>query len=166
MVYEWRKGSRVTMNPQIVGEELDRLQEEFGMLHTAKIVESAKSGDSPLHGHFEWDDSIASHEYRKHQARMLVSSIRIISEDESNDTPVYVNVRDSGENYYQKTTIVVGNPDLWLQVMTECRTSLGSWEQRLRSLLAVEQSSERIKGTQEVIGQLQEAQQSLESVEA
>ena len=44
MVYEWRKGSRVTMNPQIVGEELDRLQEEFGMLHTAKIVESAKSG--------------------------------------------------------------------------------------------------------------------------
>lgn len=42
-----------------------------------KVVEIAKDPESPLHGHFCWDDNEAAHQYRLEQARSLIRVVRI-----------------------------------------------------------------------------------------
>lgn len=41
------------------------------------VLNAAKSKDSPLHDHFEWDDKKASHQWRIAQARSLIRRVKI-----------------------------------------------------------------------------------------
>lgn len=56
-----------------VRDELRRIAEEHGgLLRAADVVAEAANAASPLHGHFEWDDGEAAHQYRLQQARQLI----------------------------------------------------------------------------------------------
>ncbi len=44
-----------------------------GILLPEAVVEAAKSKRSPLHGQFDWEDSVAGHNWRLWQARQLIS---------------------------------------------------------------------------------------------
>lgn len=48
-----------------------------GEIEPAAVVEAARSKKSPLHDRFEWDDSVAGHQYRLQQARHLIKLLRI-----------------------------------------------------------------------------------------
>lgn len=48
-----------------------------GIATTQIIVENAKDKSSPIHDHFQWDDTKAANEYRKYQARKLIQSIEV-----------------------------------------------------------------------------------------
>lgn len=48
-----------------------------GDLSPEHVVEEARSGDSPLHEFFEWDDTKAAHAHRLQQARTLIRSVKI-----------------------------------------------------------------------------------------
>jgi hypothetical protein len=48
-----------------------------GELAAEKVVADAKDAKSPLHAYFDWDDSIAGHQWRLHQARELIRSVKI-----------------------------------------------------------------------------------------
>lgn len=48
-----------------------------GVVHAQAVVDAARDEASPLHGHFEWDDSIASEQYRLIQARSLIRRIKM-----------------------------------------------------------------------------------------
>ena len=55
-----------------------------GRITADQLVEAAADENSPLHGYFEWDDSVAAHQYRIVQARLLIGSVRY--EVTSNET--------------------------------------------------------------------------------
>ena len=42
-----------------------------------QILDAAKSPKSALHSHFEWDDTVAGHQFRLSQARHLMRVIRV-----------------------------------------------------------------------------------------
>lgn len=46
--------------------------EEKGVLRPDAVVEDARDPASPLHSHFQWDDSKAAHAFRLEQARRLI----------------------------------------------------------------------------------------------
>ncbi len=75
--YKARKGAHISDEQAIIyGKRLIKLVEKYnGKLLTVQIVEDARNKKSPLHEYFEWDDVVASGEYRKHQARQLKNSI-------------------------------------------------------------------------------------------
>lgn len=60
------------MQDRNVIEELRRIENERGKLLPKDVVEAARSATSPLHPHFEWDDSEAAEKYRLDQARTLI----------------------------------------------------------------------------------------------
>lgn len=61
------------MQDQSVINELRRLEEKNGgRLLPQLVVKAARSKVSPLHQHFEWDDSAAAEKYRVEQARALI----------------------------------------------------------------------------------------------
>ena len=58
--------------------ELDKLARKArGLLKPCDVVEAARPDESPLHGAFEWDDSVAAQQYRIWQARELIVSVRV-----------------------------------------------------------------------------------------
>lgn len=60
------------MQDRNVIEELRRIENERGKLLPKDVVEAARPATSPLHAHFEWDDSEAAAKYRIDQARALI----------------------------------------------------------------------------------------------
>jgi hypothetical protein len=54
-------------------EELRRIQDSNGgLLRAADVVMEASRPGSPLHDHFNWDDTEAAHQWRLQQARQLI----------------------------------------------------------------------------------------------
>jgi hypothetical protein len=59
--------------PVNVTQALERIQTEHqGLLRPVDVVAEAVSPASPLHPYFEWDDTLAGHQYRLAQARHLI----------------------------------------------------------------------------------------------
>lgn len=53
-------------------DHLHAIRDEAGSLTPRIVVDVARDPEHPLHGRFEWDDSIAGEKYRLAQARELI----------------------------------------------------------------------------------------------
>lgn len=60
-----------------VAEELTDISQKEG-LNAQNVLERAKNKNNVLHKHFTWDDTKAAENWRKWQARFLISSVRIV----------------------------------------------------------------------------------------
>lgn len=77
MVYQWKKGARVSGDATAIGREI----ESIGQAVDARaVVEKARDKSTALHGCFEWDDSIAAEEYRLKQARDVMAALVVTVE--------------------------------------------------------------------------------------
>lgn len=57
---------------------LEVLYRQHGGLTPSLVVEDARDPESPLHSHFEWEDSVAAERYRHTQARRLLASVEVL----------------------------------------------------------------------------------------
>lgn len=114
-------------------DELERLREENGgLLTVAAIVEAAKEEDSPLHRHFDWDDTHAAEKYREWQARALIQKCKITVEHRP-DTVVraYVSVpSDRKEGGYRSVQDVINDADLKESLLKEMRVRIAYWQKQ------------------------------------
>lgn len=68
-----------------VNDELDQIRAKHdGDLPDDEILKKARSKRSAMHRLFEWDDSIAGHEYRVIQSHKLTRSIDVVYEESPN----------------------------------------------------------------------------------
>lgn len=80
--YSFAPGSRLKASKATVaGQELDRLTKVNGGLTADNVVDSARARKSPLHGFFEWEDSVAAQRYRLEQARYLMRCVVVLYDD-------------------------------------------------------------------------------------
>jgi hypothetical protein len=89
-------------DPQIVGEEIDRVRAMGdGELFAPAVVDAARNKKNPLHSFFEWRDDVAAEAYRVEQARELIRLIRVEDKTISGGSSrAFINVRvDSGRSY-------------------------------------------------------------------
>jgi len=72
---------------EIVLKALEKLRKKNGgLLLPEKVIDSARSENSPLHKEFEWDESAAAHKYRIEQAEHLIRRYRIVNKDVERET--------------------------------------------------------------------------------
>ena len=94
-----------------VVEELKRIANEHsGLLQPAIVVQEARPSNSPLHSHFEWDDSQAAEKFRIQQARQLINIVVETVPGLKEPVPVFVSLtpdraRDGG-GYRLLTTVL------------------------------------------------------------
>lgn len=78
-----------------------------GRLTAEVVLADAKKKNSPLHGEFEWDDSVAGRRYRLDQARSMIASVKVYIERRTMVIAVPVYTRDpdaeSKEQGYRST---------------------------------------------------------------
>lgn len=81
--------------PELLIGELEVIRERDGLITPPAVVESARPDSSPLHHHFEWDDTEAAHSFRLSQARGLIRrfEVEVTIATGTVKLPVYSNVR-------------------------------------------------------------------------
>lgn len=153
--YAWRPGSRVSLDADKAGRELENIRNTHGgELHAPDVLERARSANSSLHAHFEWDDGRAAEAHRLSQAGELIRSITV-DISRSNVEPAkqvraFVSVaRETGRSY-TSTLHAMGDKDLRRQVLE------AAW----RELLAVRQKYEGLEELARVFAAIDEARPS------
>lgn len=132
--YAWRPGSRVSIDADKAGRELARIEKSEGELTPTAVLDRARSANSSLHGHFEWDDNIAAEQHRLSQAGELIRSI-VIDVTHSNVEPpkatrAYVSVqRESGRSYVATQT-AMSDVELRRQVLDRAWAELEAFRRK------------------------------------
>lgn len=124
-----------------MNEERDLLMQiarrNGGVLKVDDVLEEAKSEDSPLHKHFEWDDTAAADKYRRDQARYLIQKCKItLIENEPVSIRAFVSLpsdRDSGGGY-RLTSEVVTDERRREELLHDIRLTIARWTQKLHLL--------------------------------
>ena len=123
-------------NPQIIGEELEKIaQKAGGHLTPPAVVEAAKDRKNPLHRHFEWDDRKAAENYRLDQARQIVRCIHVENaEAENGASRAFLSVREKDGVSYRSFGDVLASADLQAKVLAAAERDLLAFEARYRNL--------------------------------
>lgn len=136
--YAWRPGSRVSIDADKAGRELASIERKAGELTPAVVLERARSANSSLHDHFEWDDSIAAELHRLGQAGELIRSITVdvsrSNVEPAKPTRAFVSVERGGERSYVGVQTAMSDVDLRRQVLARAKAELAAFRVRYADL--------------------------------
>jgi hypothetical protein len=105
-MYEFRSGFTSTVSADTIAIRLEYLRVLLGRPVTAKdILDDARHPGSPIHDHFEWNDTVAAEKWRLQQAAALIISVRVrfVTAEGIAVNPLYHSTRgDEGGTIYVK----------------------------------------------------------------
>lgn len=98
------------MSRKAIDAEINRIYQRHGTLTPNLVVDVARDPKSVLHDWFEWDDKKAGEAHRIHQARQLITSVKltIVHEDKIVSAVSYVRdprLPSSQQGYISVTTL-------------------------------------------------------------
>jgi hypothetical protein len=139
MIYQWKQGSRVEADAQLVGDELERIRvHQNGRLESEDVVREARDDASPLHPIFDWDNEIAGEKWRIEQAKYLIRSIDVVierSDEEAVPIRAFVSVKRDEDRSYTSTVDALADPVLRAQVVEQAFRELEAWRKRHAELI-------------------------------
>lgn len=138
-LFSWRGSIEEGESAQIVGDHLMSLASKIGRPFDAitadDVVEEARNPESPLHKYFQWDDKIAADNWRRAQARILLSSIRYRVVESEPKRIGFINVRVEGVGRaYVPMTLAEHNVKLVRQAKEGALHSLKAFQHRYSQL--------------------------------
>lgn len=124
---------------QIVGEYLEKIAAHDRKISPRKLVQLARSKDSPLHEYFEWDDKIAGDRYRIIQARKIVNhlDVEISFDGETTVEKAFFNLEFEEEtledrNGYLDVETVATTKAYQDQIVEKALKELIAWKERYK----------------------------------
>lgn len=103
-IYAIKNGARIKTSAQIVGETCAALERK-GELTAERLVEVSRPKDAPLHNEFEWRDKVAGQLWREQQARHIINSVVVVSEDKE-PVRAFFNIDVKSAEYLHIETIM------------------------------------------------------------
>lgn len=136
--YEW-SGFRFAVPAQVVGAECERIERENGSVTCERLVDSARSKTSAIHGLFEWNDKIAGEKWRIQQAKTILCCLKVSVSEDGESEPKKVraflnaNPADVRAEYFniEKT---LTNVDLMAGVLNRAKKELQAFVDKYRTL--------------------------------
>lgn len=116
---------------------MDIAKKHGGILQVDAVLDEAKDENSPLHSHFEWDDSAAADAHRRYQARVLIQRCKItVVEAEPTTIRAFVSLQSDREagGGYRMTTKVMDDEALREEFLRDIRLTIARWNQKLNLL--------------------------------
>ena len=107
MGISWVKGSHFKVSAEVAKGVMDGLAQE-GRLTPAELVEASRPENAPLHGEFEWNDSIAAEKWREQTGRVMIASISVTVDKDEETIPVraYFNIEHVSHEYIPTEVIM------------------------------------------------------------
>ena len=134
MNYSWKIGGIYKANPQVIGEEIQSLGEQF----TVKdIVNKARDNNSNLHNLLEWNDEIAGEKYREIQAGDIVRNLVIVKQvdgkEENTNIRVFVS-SNQRDGVYKPITSVIRVQEEYEQLLQQALRELQAFKNKYKDL--------------------------------
>lgn len=144
MNYAWKTGARIRVSAQLAGEVCEELEKE-GRLDAQTLVDVSRPEDAPLHGEFEWNDSVAAEEFRKYQARVIIAHLVVVPVQEER-TPVraFFNVSEQTP-IYDSVGVVMESEDKYRMLLERVIRELEAMKRRYNMVKGIEKLSEVIE---------------------
>lgn len=110
--YSWKSGWNPSVKPDVVGKVFEEIENRDGEVTSVSLLDASRAEDSPTHGLFEWDDSVAAEKFRLSQSHRIISQLQVdiivteiadkgepdieITTENVVKSPAYVNVNPVG----------------------------------------------------------------------
>jgi hypothetical protein len=121
--FVWTNGYHAKIDASVFGKRYTYLQKKYGDVTAEMVVQDATHALSPIHQAFEWNDQQAAHLHRLHQARTMMTSIRVLDKasdslgpvrflvsltqtDQPTTSRVYVPLRDAMKDPKQREIVL------------------------------------------------------------
>lgn len=148
--------SKITEGVRQVIESIVRMK---GGCTTEDLLDAARDPESPAHSAFEWDDSVAAEEFRKYQARKLISFTFISVEkkppqpmrwvpmprDEAKGTP------GTPPGIYRPLSYIYERPDEWKRAVDYSVQHLKSAQRYLQDLYDYAEAHQEVEDRRVVV---------------
>lgn len=149
--YRWRNSGdkvgqiRNGVDANVAAREFERLRRDGDRLKARDVVDAARPDDSPLHGLFEWDDSVAAEHYRLSQARDHIASIRVVLLENDHSAPkvtrAYVQFASDADaddrEGYVTIQRVASDPNVYSAVLRRAAAELNVWRDRYKEFASL-----------------------------
>ena len=134
MTFKWKDGARISADAQVAGVMCSEM-EKAGTLTAQNLVDANRPETAPLHNEFEWNDTEAAEKWRVHQARHIINSIVVVTEEAKKDSVVrcFFKVAQQTANYESITTIVK-NEDKYMALLETAVRELRAFERKYSTL--------------------------------
>lgn len=134
MAVSWAKGSVFKADPNIAKDVMDQLSAE-GRLSPLDLVEASRPENAPLHGEFEWNDTIAAQKWRERTGRIMIASIVVTQEAEEEKKPVraFFNI-ERGTHEYIPTEVIFSDEAKRERLLDIAKRELVSFKSKYQSL--------------------------------
>ena len=134
MAVSWAKGSVFKADPNVAKDVMDQLSAE-GRLSPLDLVEASRPEDAPLHGEFEWNDTIAAQKWRERTGRIMIASIVVTQESEEEKKPVraFFNI-ERGTHEYIPTEVIFSDEAKRERLLDIAKRELVSFKSKYQSL--------------------------------
>ena len=134
MKYRFKKSSYIKVDAQTAGEVCEQLAANDSL--TAKnLVDVSRPEDAPLHNAFEWDDAIAAESWRESQARHIINSIELVTE-EKEPVRAFFNIVYKEPEYKSIEAILKSSEDTEL-LLKRAMDELRAFERKYSQLSAL-----------------------------
>ena len=132
MVYQWKTGSRISVDPQTAGSVCEALEAE-NRLTAKNLLEVSRPVDAPLYGEFTWDDADAAELWREQEARHIINCLVI--KTDSNALPVrgFFNIERTNGEYLSVITILKSE-DTRKSLLDSAMTELQAFQNKYNSI--------------------------------
>jgi len=146
------------IDPEDAYKALEEIRSKNNGLTDDAIVEAAKSKRHVLHGWFEWDDSAAASEHRRHQARSLIRSL-VVTYAKAPELKVRAYqvekkaaVKSPERTVYSTTEEVLRNPESRNRLIAQAIREAMEFRQRFKHLHELDMIFEAIDRAEVQLG--------------
>lgn len=143
MKYKWGK-SFFSADANKVGEELDELGAREDLTREGILDYARENKKSELNKCFEWDDTIAGEKYRLHQASLILTSISIVTKEETDKEPektvrAFVNVKEEEQEkrVYKNIVTVLNDENEYQQLVKKAREDINRCKQTYENVIEI-----------------------------
>jgi len=91
MIYRYKTNARIRASAQVAGEVCEEIARN-GNLTPKALVDASRPEDAPLHGEFEWNDSVAAERYRETQASHIIRCIEVVPEQTEHPVRAFISL--------------------------------------------------------------------------
>ncbi len=147
MYYKWKRQPFAGADADVIGEHIETLGKD-GIVTPVDLVKDAKRQNSPIHGCFEWDDTVAAKAHRISQAAHLLRSIEVMiqREDETVFTVrAFHHVDTETQTGYTTIETARNDPEMWDCVKLQAITEIKNWQQKYKNIVEFETIFEAIE---------------------
>lgn len=149
MNYKFAKGFNYKVDANVAGAVCEKLEQDGGLTPQA-LVDVSRPDNAPLHGEFEWDDSVAGENWRKHQARGIIKALVIVAPETNKEVRKFYNIKID-DRKYESIEVVMKEVSKRDQLLRNAMRELSSFRNKYAALAELAKVFDAIDGLDEVI---------------